>query len=227
MTERYFNSLINKLNRKNTGGLIFLRPLSDKIDYGKVWAKNRIGIKKVDNYSGPYKHYFIKNEEGFYVATVLDMGSNLHWYVLPKFRKQGYLTRALSETILYHIFQDRDEQRITIDEIAIGQMKFEASRAVAISLGFTKTKETNGYLLKKEQYLLENYLYGEDTYIDKEREDYLVQRIENISRLLWIVQTEIEMKIGNSEYTDELMELVLETRAHKYKFQSILRGDDY
>lgn len=223
MTDRYLRSLIDRLNKKGPGELIFLRPLSDRVTYAKVWIRKTKIIDEIDYSNVPYDFYFIKNEEGFYVATVLDMKTNLHWFVLPHFRKQGHLTRGLRETILYHIFQDEDrtEQRITIDEVAIGQKIFLASESVAKSLGFVKINQEfkSEYILKRELYTTDEYLHGLDTEIDEKRLNDLKKSIDSIYRSLWIIQTEIEMKLGFTEYSEELKRLVNEIKNHKIKIQ--------
>lgn len=73
MTNKYLKSLIDTLNKNKTDGLIHLRPLTATVDFAKVWTEKP---KPTDNISfpdGPYKFYFIKNLDGLFVATVLDM----------------------------------------------------------------------------------------------------------------------------------------------------------
>ena len=64
---------------------------------------------------GPEKLYLIKDVEGRYVGLVEDRGSSdLHWYTLPGYRRKGYLSTALREVILPHLFLNRSEKMITI-----------------------------------------------------------------------------------------------------------------
>jgi len=211
MTVKYLKSLIDKLNEGNTDGLLHLRPLSFTVDFAKVWEKKPKLTDNIVHPDGPYKFYFIKNKEGIYVATVLDMRNDLHWFVHNKHRGNGYLTTAMKKTILFHLFQDREEQRITINKSQIGEANFSASEKVAISLGFCRT-DGKDYLLKNNIYKTENFIYGQDTQITEERIDDLKKQINYLGRSLWVIQTEIEMKLGETDYTEDLKELVEEIK---------------
>ncbi|MDD2799362.1 MAG: hypothetical protein PHV20_12290 [Bacteroidales bacterium] len=222
MTDRYLIRLIKKLNSSNSNELIHLRPLSKHVDFAKVWIEKP---KTTDNISYPdcaYKFYFIKNKEGLYVATVLDMNTDLHWLVLKEYRGNGYLTNALRETILPHLFQDRNEQIITINEYHSGSRNYISSEKVAINLGFVKSegKESKRkYLLSNENYKSIPYNYGVNTEITEERLNVLIKRINHLSRSLWVIQTEVQMKLGDSDYSEELFELVKEIRKHTYRLE--------
>lgn len=223
MTDRYLKLLINKLNNKKTDGLIFLRPLSDTVDFAKVWTEKPRPTDNITTPDGPFKFYFIKNNEGFYVATILDMRHDLHWFVLPSHRKQGHLTKALKDIVLFHLFQDRKEQRVTIKENIIGRRHFLSSEKVAINLGFIKLPEEDSveYVLYKENYKTENNIKGHNTEITKERLEELRNQINYISRLLWIVKTEIEMKLDYTDYSKELQKQVNEIRNHTWKLEDV------
>ena len=209
MEINYFKSLIYKLNHNQTRSLIHLRPLSETVDFAKVWEEKPKPTDKIASPGGPYKFYFIKNDQGTYVASILDMWHDLHWFVLPGYRRKGHLTKALKETILYHLFQEREEQRITIDENAIGLKNFLASEKVALRLGFKKVKENNkpAYILKKNKYQTNNYFSGQNTLLTEARFEELKKHINFISNSLWLVQTEIEMKLGEKDMSEELIEL--------------------
>jgi len=221
MTNNYLKSLIVKLNNNRTNGLIFLRPLTATVDFGKVWSDQLKPTDEIASPDGPYNFYFIKNNEGTYVAIVLDMCRDLHWFVLSGYRRQGHLTKALKETILYHLFQDRDEQRITVDIHAIGRKNFSASEKVALSLGFNKTLDDDNseYILSKDKYQTASFTLGQNTEISEERMEEIKKQINYISRSLWLVQTEIEMKLGASSYTRELIELKDKIRKHTWRFE--------
>ncbi len=123
----------------NNGGdkeLIFIKPLSVTVNYARIWWEKPNPTDKIAFPDGPYSMYFIKSELGRYVAVVLDMGNDLHVYVIPEYKKKDYLTKALLNSILPHIFEEKEEQRITITKGSIGENNFEASQKVALSLGF-------------------------------------------------------------------------------------------
>jgi hypothetical protein len=218
MTNEYLKSLIDKLNENKTDGLIQLRPLSSTVDFAKVWKEKPNPLDKIFYPDGPYKFYFIKNLEGLYVGAVLDMWSDLHSFVDSKHRGQGYLTKAMKETILFHLFQDREEQRVTIDENQIGEENFKASEKVTLSLGFVKTDGID-YVLVNSKYQTENYIYGENTPITEERMTELKRQINYLSRSLWLIHSEVEMKLGETGYTDDLKELVEEIKKHTWQLE--------
>lgn len=215
MTDEHLKSLIDKLNKNKTGGLIHLRPLSATVDFAKVWIQKP---KPTDNISAvePRRLYFVKNSDGLYVASVLDMGTDLHWFVAQKHRRKGYLTKAMKETILFHLFQDREEQKITIDKKQIGEHNFKASENVALSLGFVKT-DKDDYILASSKYQAETYIYGHNTHLAEERLGELRRQITYIGHLLWLIQAEVEMKLGYTDYSEELNGLVGEVMKHRWK----------
>jgi hypothetical protein len=221
MTEKTFKSLLYKLNKNQPNELIFIRPLSETVDYAKVWLKKPKLTDNTIHKSGPNNFYFIKNDKGFYVATVLDMGNDLHWFVSPRYRKQGHLTKALRERILYHIFdiQDRDEQRITISEFEIGNKNFKDSLSVALKLGFTKSLDTDDFILTADNYLNGIDNEGLNSTMSEERMKELQKRVNYLSRSLWVIQSELEMKLGVSEQTDELKQFVDELWSKMWRIE--------
>jgi len=171
----------------------------------------------------PSNFYFIKNSEGIYVAIIQDRNNDLHWFVLKNYRKQGYLTKALKETVLFHLFQDREEQRITIVENAIGKQNFIASERVALKLGFIKGEEnTDEYFLKKEMYENENFIEGINTPISDERMKVLTKKINYLALSLWQIQNEIEMSYGEIDYSIDLKELVKMIKSNTVLLEDVI-----
>jgi hypothetical protein len=221
MKNKLLKSLIDRLNANNTQGLFHLRPLNDRVEFAKVWVNKPKPTDNISNPGGPNSFYFIKNENGIYVALVLDMCNDLHWFVLPKYRRNGHLTKAMKEVILFHIFQYREVQRITINEFQIGIKNFKASENVAKNLGFVKNGEESDseYILTIDKYQTENYIDGENSEISKERMQELKKQVNYLARSLWVIQTEIEMKLGDLDYAEELKELVDEIKNHTLKLE--------
>lgn len=214
-------SLVNKLNKNKTAGLIHLRPLSETVDFAKVWLDKPSPTNNMAWPDGPEIFYFIKNHDGFYTAAVLDMENDLHWVVLPRFRGQGILTYALKETIMFHLFQTREEQKITINEDEIGRKNFKASVNVALKVGFVKAfnNDDSQYILKKDKYYSKIFISGHNIGIPEERMQEIKKQINYISHLLWLVQTEIEMKLGETEYTAGLKDLVKKIKQQTWRFE--------
>jgi hypothetical protein len=119
MTEKEIRKYIDRLNKGKASESIFTRQISKNVDVAKVWTEHS---KMTDDIIAPFKSerfFFIKNDSGKYIGAVLDMDlcQDLHWYIVPKSRKQGYLTTALKESILPYLFyDDRERQRITIEK---------------------------------------------------------------------------------------------------------------
>ena len=139
MKPETIKKLINRLNSNIRQELFHIRPLTEKVVFAKVWTEKPKPTNRFGQNVGPNDFYFIKNEMGIYVAAVLDMVEDLHWYVLPEYRGKGYLTSALKEVILFHLFKTRDKQRITISDL-IGENNFNASEKVALKVGFVKNE---------------------------------------------------------------------------------------
>ena len=119
MTNENIESYIDSLNRNEFSNYIFRSMLSDNVDFSKVWAEVPKG--NVAN-EGSYNFYFIKNDDGVYVAAVLDMYSDLHIFVKSEHRKQGHLSSAINSVILPHIGQTgRKKQVITFEDPSIGE----------------------------------------------------------------------------------------------------------
>ncbi|HTN45863.1 MAG TPA: hypothetical protein VL098_05900 [Flavipsychrobacter sp.] len=219
MTDKHLKRLIHELNNGKTNGLFHLRSLTLTVDFAKVWINKPKPTDSICYPDGPQDFYFIKDETGFYVAIVLDMKEDLHWFVLEKYRRGGHLTKAMQSPILKHLFQSRSQQRITIDEEQIGRKNFEASERVAYSLGFRKVNATE-YLLLDKQLLTDSPVRGQNSEMTKERMEQLKKQVNYLSLSLWMIQTELEMTLGNSDYTNELKALVDEIKSHSLKLEN-------
>ena len=219
MTSESLQSLLERLNKNDTSSsLIYCRPISSNVDFAKIWLDKPKLTDSVTSYDGPDIFYLIKNNENIFVAIVFDMKIDLHWFVHPDFRGKGHLTEAMKNTILPHLFLTRDEQRITIKELEIGAANFEASEKVAFNLGFVKSTDGE-YFLSNDMFVTENYFIGENVPLSSDRIDELKKHINFLSRSLWTIQTEIEMKFGETDYSDELKDLVYQIRNHTWKLE--------
>lgn len=221
MTNESLQSLLSILNNnEKASGLIYLRPLSANVDFAKIWIEEPKQTDSVTSSDGPDNFYLIKDDSNVFVSIVYDMWKDLHWFVLPEYRGMGHLTKALRQTIIPHLFLNRDEQRITINEIEIGKDNFKASEKVALSLCFTKGFDNDGqYFLSNKQYISEDFNFGKDSELSYERMIELKKHINYLSRSLWAIQTEIEMKLGKTDYSNELKDLVSDIRNHTWKLE--------
>ncbi len=109
MTESEIRKYIDRLNNGKASESIFTRPISKTVEVAKVWPEQPKMIDSIIGNFCSYRFFFIKNESDKYIGAVLDMYQDLHWYIIPKSRKQGYLTTALKESILPYLFYDERE----------------------------------------------------------------------------------------------------------------------
>ncbi|MGV3540287.1 MAG: hypothetical protein ACO1OQ_10775 [Rufibacter sp.] len=141
MTDKDLQNYIENINSNNTSS----------------WEFNSLSQKVVFCFIPGYNHeiFFIKNEAGTFVSAVQNGGvEDLHWYVLHNFRKNGYLTIALKDTILPYLLQENLYQRITISRGVAEDVS--ASTRVAKLAGFFlehTTKEKDTYIIRREQLL--------------------------------------------------------------------------
>ncbi len=221
MTNSQLELLISQLNNNQNKENIILRPLSDQVDFAKVWIEIKKPIRNKSFIDGPLNFYFIKNDEELYISAVRDMVNDLHWFTLPTHRGQGHLSKALAEIILFHLFQDRTEQRITIDEDIIGIENYKASKKVASKLGFKSIDKglDSILLLSSKKYKTNQLIIGKNAGFDKDRMEELVERVNLMSLTLGRMQIELEMKLGCSDYTEELNELVGQVKDQTWKLE--------
>ena len=141
MTNEVLEKLIDVMNSKPKEDLIFSTNLSDSVTYSKVWHKEpRGGIANECSYD----HYFVKNREGEFVGVVFDMQDDLHIFVKPKFRRKGFITNAVKNTIFPWLFQQgRTKQTVTFREE-------EMATYCSKNWGFKVTDESSEIEIMKE-----------------------------------------------------------------------------
>jgi|GEM_PF-401243 len=156
MKEEEIKKYIDKLNNREAKETIFLRRLNVSVDLARVWEKEPQLNDNTSISTPSYRFFFIRDENNKYVGAVLDMYKDLFWYVLKEERKKGYLTKALKEAIIPYLFYDefneRDEQRITINK-GIGKVNYNNSRKVAEGLGFVPINEDESeFILSRDKF---------------------------------------------------------------------------
>jgi hypothetical protein len=221
MTDKDLQSLIVKLNKGMCASQFFRRPLSITVEYAKVWLKLPKPTDLIVNPGGPMDFYFIKNCDGVFVAIVSNMGFDLHAYVIPEHRKQGHLSKALKSSILPHIFQNKTEQRITIDREKENGKFFHLAEKVAYNLGFSKVvdESTCEYILAGDEYFEMEGISGTNILMSRERLDIIKCQINFLSRSLCLIHSEIETKLGNTDYCEELKDTIDQIWDHTWKIE--------
>lgn len=211
---------IDILNNKKGQESIFVRPISETVEIGKVWCELPKENDSVSN-SSSYRFFFIKNNMGIYVSAVLDMNSDLHWYVIPAERKKGLLTKALKETILPYVFYEREEQRISV-KLEIGEENYRNSKSVALNLGFSPTNdEQTEFLLKKSEFdwSFEN-INEQNSRIGNERIQILRKRVNYASKIIRKVSDELLMAYADDS---DLLEMEREIKSFTWKIEDLMR----
>ena len=131
-------NIINKLNKNSFKDNIIKHSISNNVEFAHIWIKEKY------NSNIPYNFFLIRNDIE-YVGAVLDMTIDLHWVILPRHRRKGYLKNALTGSILPYIFDhlDRDEQKISIDIDETGIKNYNSSLNCALKVGFKKIDDKN------------------------------------------------------------------------------------
>jgi hypothetical protein len=221
MIDKEIRKYINRLNNKKGQESIFTRPLSETVELSKVWSEQPKKTYSIVEDFPSYRFYFIKNTLGIYVGAILDMYSDLHWYIVPKQRKNGYLTKALKESVLPHIFYyNREVQRITIQE-SIGKENYTNSKNVAIKIGFNSINEDETvFELNKSDFKWENDNLTEHVKsIGNERIELLKKRVNHASNILLKVSDELQIAYDDD---DKLSEISFKVKDHVWKIEDLM-----
>ncbi|MCD8403836.1 hypothetical protein [Tenacibaculum finnmarkense] len=215
MTEKSIQNLINILNTGNYKETykeqIFLRQISENVFLSKI--SSEITSPKIKPYYFIY-FFFISNEREKFIGAIEDRGINdLHWYITKESRKNGYLTKALKDTIIPYIFNDEnkdyDRQRITINKNYLSETNYLNSKKVAINLGFEALNEdeTEFELIKEYFDWSNENITEKNKLISGERTELLKEKISNLHYEFEKICCELEMSYGNENI---LLEQLLE-----------------
>jgi len=210
MNEREICKYIDRLNKGNYKESVFTRSISKNVELAKVWGAEP---KRTDTVVGLFhsnRFFFIKNEMNEYVGAIYDMGYDLHWYVVPKNRKKGYLSKALEEVILPYIFDERDVQEITIVKGSIGRKNYESSLRVAKKLGFKESlSKSNTFELKRDDLDWERVnIFESYNPISEDRMQELKKRAFFAFKTLYKISDEMEMAYVDNFELDELVKQI-------------------
>jgi hypothetical protein len=159
MTDGEVLALIESINNQTHQDSIFLVPIGERVYSARVWTPlSSTGSLSTYPSLMDLDFYFIESEREKIIGAVLDMGpSNLHWIVNQAHRGKGYMSTALREWILPHLFHDRKRksQRITFDSAATEECT-RASLQLAKAVGF---KKVNGAYLLQRRNVKNSYLH--------------------------------------------------------------------
>ena len=200
MTDKTLKNYIKLLNTDSLVEHTIITKLSHNVYFSRVWHKIPTD-QSGHTLTGPYLFYFIKNQEQF-IATVLDMTVDLHWYVLPNYRGKGYLSAALRVTILPHIFQSRSEVFITINKNILTKTNIRASQNLANALNFkilgSPSAGIDEYRLTKSRAALKKIKEYKEP-LSESRVLFLKEALQNISKEVEIIKIELELSLTNNK----------------------------
>jgi hypothetical protein len=221
MRDREIRKYINRLNNGNASESIFTRQISKTVDVAKVWSEQP---KMTDNIIGNFdsnRLFFVKNEANLYIGAVFDMYYDLHWYIVPEYRKKGYLTAALRDSILPYLFyEEREIQRITIEKDSIGEKNYLNSKNVALKLGFKSINDSESeFELKHSEFNWEYENLDEiNSAINTERFETLRKRAFYAYKALYKISDELLMTVDDDK---ELKEIANEVRKYTCKIENL------
>jgi hypothetical protein len=212
ITEKDIRKLLTDLNKNKAVGYLVTRPLSDTVEYAKVWPEASLsGAGEVQSNGIPFTYYFIRGKEGKYAAAVTLFDHDLKWAVLPEYRKSNLLFNALRETILPHILQHKPVQRMMLNQAEYGIKEFAFVKKTALAAGFKITREENGILklvIEAASLGKQGYIAGKNTGITEKRMLKIKNELALYIQKLRIFETEITMKTGNIEYAEDVKEII-------------------
>ncbi|GGK18940.1 hypothetical protein GCM10007962_11400 [Yeosuana aromativorans] len=221
MTEKDIRKHIDHLNKGTADESIFTRQISANVDVAKVWTEQPKPSNNIIGNFGSYRFFFIKDASNKYIGVVLDMYRDLHWYIMPKYRKKGYLTKALQESVLPYIFyDDRETQRITIKRGSINEENYLNSKSVATKLGFNPVNNSESeFELKKTDFdWSKENLQEVNNVVSPQRFETLKKRAFFAYKTLYKISDELLMSVDDDK---ELMEVAEEVKKYTWKIENL------
>lgn len=192
MTEETIEKIIDSLNKPEPNDFLFLRSITDKVSFGRVWLNYPEGKSCNEN---SYSMFFIKDLRK-YIGAVLDMGEqDIHVFVKPQHRRKGHLVNALRLVILPFLFSTgRKEQRITF--------KTEGAKHYAQKVGFKIQSEDSGIMLPADLPRVNAPLSLIPAHPSKKQVERIKQRIRKAAAILRIARDEVESLFGDDNAFD-------------------------
>ncbi len=212
MTNKDLEDLINKMNNHEDSHLIFPKKLNENVEVAIVWPEEP-KLKEVSIDTGSHRCFFIKNPEK-YIGIISDMGNDLHTYMSPEYRKQGYMTKALEESVLPYIFEEleREEQILTTSLPNTDQESFNSINNIAKKLGFTTVSDNSKsktFILHRNNFDFTKRKITKSNYpMDEERMNQLRKEVFLAYRMLHKISDELLMKFDDDRDLSDTVKLV-------------------
>lgn len=211
MTEKEIRKLLSDIKRNKVDGKIITRPLSDTVDYAKIWPENVFSTSKsIEENLIPLTTYFIHKKEGEYLAVVLAEES-LKWYVSPQYRKGAVFLSSLKDTVIPHILQHKPILRLLLNHAEYSEKEYALVRKTALAIGFKMTRENDREVrmaIEAASLGKREYIAGENTGISEKRRQEVKAEISLFLRKLHVFETEVGLKTGDIEYAEDIKEII-------------------
>lgn len=218
MTDKYIIKLINSLNRKPDQKDCIKHSISKNVELAHIWIENSI-------YKHSPKTFFLIRNENEYVGAVLDMITDLHWVILPKHRKKGYLTNALKEAIIPYLFSvvERKKLNISINELEIGKINYKDSSNTALKVGFKKVDDKSFILEENDFYFSNEKLDIKYKGLEDDEIEDICKELKAIARKVSVINSKIELSTGQSP--SNYMKPSLDDMSYKLSYFTTLIDD--
>src|SRR5690625_2910436 len=132
ITEKDIRKLLQDINKSKADGQVITRPLTDKVEYVKIWLDDAFSENKINE---PSTGYLIRDKDSLYWGAVL-VDASLCWYVLPQYRKGKLFSDLLREIIIPHILQHKPVLWLTISQAEYSVKEFSYMKKIALASGF-------------------------------------------------------------------------------------------
>ncbi|WP_139926350.1 hypothetical protein [Hymenobacter sp. DG01] len=230
MTHETLHSVLARANGGDGPEILILRPLTESVVWASLWLEAP-RPDQTDRRQHGSKVYLIRNELQEYVGIVLDHGpADLHVYVPPQHRGHHYMSKALREVILPHLFLDgREVQHITISR-NFGRKTFEAAQNAALAAGFVpvhraEDEEQNIATLEFTPVNPDDMPYypGTDTEPSAERLQQIKRQLAYHASCLQLLSDEVAMHLADDFLPEEIEELAIDVHGLYDKIQRAVR----
>lgn len=206
ITEKDIRKLLQDINKSKADGQVITRPLTDKVEYVKIWLDDAFSENKINE---PSTGYLIRDKDSLYWGAVL-VDASLCWYVLPQYRKGKLFSDLLREIIIPHILQHKPVLWLTISQAEYSVKEFSYMKKIALASGF-KIIRDNGKELKMaiEAASLgkREYISGKNTGLSERRKKEISRTITSFIQKLRFFELEITLKTANLEAVEDFKEV--------------------
>lgn len=192
MTDNSIIQLIGELNRDPDFKDCIKVGIGKNVELAHIWYKDGFSDSHIPD------TYFLIKENDKYVGAVLDMTHDLHWVILPKYRKRRHLSTALKQVILPHILKKmrRVEQKISIKQNEIVEINYQNSLKVASNVGFKILDEENLVFDYNSLDCKNDELDYQYKGLTKEELDKQINELQKIAKEINKISSKIEFAFG-------------------------------